>query len=82
MGGMSMIEQDYVDFCNVAFAVEEQARTFLEGLSDEHIYQLCCLVRNEWNAASGNVSAEYAFMKTLLDAEADRRQSGAVGDAA
>lgn len=77
-----MIEQDYVDFCNVALAVEERAHAFLVSLSDEHIYQLRGLVRNEWSAASGNVSAEYAFMNTLLDAEADRRQSGTVGVAA
>lgn len=71
-----MVEQDYVDFCNLAFELRKRAQTFFAEYGDEHIFQLDGLVRMEMSACpSGKVEPAYDFVAGILSEEvAERRQ--------
>lgn len=69
-----MTDQDYVEFGNEAFALHEKAGRFFAAYSDEQIYQLNGLVRNEIAAVpGGKVAPAYDFLAIILAEEANER---------
>lgn len=71
-----MVEQDYVDFCNLAFDLRPRAEAFFARYGDEHIYQLDGLVRMEMSASpSGKVEPAYDFLAVLLAEEVVERKN-------
>lgn len=71
-----MVEQDYVDFCNLASDLRNRAQAFFAQYPDEHVYQLDGLVRMEMSACpSGKVEAGYDFLAAILAEEVVERRT-------
>lgn len=71
-----MVEQDYVDFCNLASDLRRRAQAFLALHGDEHIYQLDGLVRMEMSACpTGKVEPAYDFLAAILAEEVVERKT-------
>lgn len=71
-----MNDQDYVDFCNIAFDIDTLADAYFSGLSDDKIEQISGFVRNERAAtATGKVSLPYDFLADAMAEEIERRKT-------
>lgn len=71
-----MVEQDYVDFCNLASDLRGRAEAFFARYGEEHIYQLDGLVRMELSACpGGKVEPAYDFLAAVLAEEVVERRN-------
>ena len=70
-----MVEQDYVDLCNLAYDLRQRAQAFFEPYGDELVYQLDSLVRMELSACpSGSVEPAHDFLAAILAEEVAERE--------
>lgn len=71
-----MVEQNYVDFCNLASDLQTRAEAFFARHGDEHIFQLDGLVRMELSACPGrSVGPAYDFVAAILAKEVIERRT-------
>jgi hypothetical protein len=74
MGASRMTENDYVDFCNLAHRLREQAERHFEGLSENTLLELAGVVRREHEASKGEMPPEYTFVTAVMNEEISVRQ--------
>lgn len=71
-----MTDQDYVDFCNIAFDIDALADAYFRRFSDEEIEQISGFIRNQRAAtATGKVSLPYDFLADAMAEEIERRKT-------